>query len=556
MNRARARSSRAFVQRLADGGDREHRVAQLGRVTAADGDQHVGDRGLLQGVEPAGGPEVQQAQTAVVEQPHVAGMRVGVEPLAQHHQPQRGAEQDVGELVLIDPGPLQPSGIRHAGAVQPFHHQHPRRAELVEDGRDADLRDVGQPGGHLGHVAGFGAEIEFGAEVAGELGGQVTDPVGGPPRGAGLDHAGQPAQDGQVAVDRLGDLRALDLDDDLLPARQDGQVGLGDGASRDRDPVELGEGLGHRPPDLLLHQRPHRPGVRRRDVFLQTGELAGQARGDDIGPGGQHLTQLDEHAAGFIQSQAGLPGGIGRLVRPSGAVPEAEIGTEPVPDGDTDDLQVAAGTPGRPPDGPHRMRQRDAKRRGRGTFPRPDRKLPASRGDHGENDHEDDRVPGEPWCPGIPVSHQQGQCPAGEESGETADQDADPGPLPHTEKAARQPGHKQYRDQVPQDDRGGEQVDRPGGGRACRQAGYAGPPAQSLIHVLTPRSGRAGTGGRLACPPGMLPALPLVPIPAQPTCRPQTGCPHGPDLDAFEQLLLHRGVPAAVTFALLTAGTR
>ena len=257
----------------------------------------------------------------------------------------------------------------------------PAAWRVFEDGRDADLRDVGQPGGHLGHVAGLGAEIEFGAQVAGELGGQISHPVGGPPHGAGLDHAGQPAQDGQIAVDRLHDLRALDLDDDLLPARQDRPVGLGDGAGRDRGPVEPGEGLGNRPPDLLLYQRPHRLGVRGRDVLLEMGELAGQARGDDIGPGGQYLTQLDEHAVGFVQSQAGLPGGIGRLVRSFGAVPEAEIGTEPVPDGDTDDLQVAAGTPGRPPDGPQRTRQRGGKRRSRRAFPRSDQKLPADRGD-------------------------------------------------------------------------------------------------------------------------------------------------------------------------------
>jgi hypothetical protein len=52
----------------------------------------------------------------------------------------------------------------------------------------------------------------------------------------------------------------------------------------------------------------------------------------------------------------------------------------------------------------------------------------------------------------------------------------------------------------------------------------------------------------------MLPALPVVPIPAQPTCRPQTGCPQGPDLDALEQL--RRGVPAAVTFAFADSGNK
>ena len=160
-----------------------------------------------------------------------------------------------------------------------------------------------------------------------------------------------------------------------------------------------------------------------------------------------------------------------------------------MPGGDTDDLQVAAGTPGRPPEGPHRMRERGDKRRSRGTFSRPDQELPASRGDHGENGHEDDRVPFVPRCPDVTVSHQQGQCPAGQPSGEPADQHADPRAPPHSEKAARQPGQKQCREQAPREEhRRGERVDSPSAERGRRQAGSTGPPGQSLIHLLTSRS--------------------------------------------------------------------
>jgi hypothetical protein len=115
--------------------------------------------------------------------------------------------------------------------------------------------------------------------------------------------------------------------------------------------------------------------------------------------------------------------------------------------------------------------QRALDEHGCGTLSRPDQELPASRGDHGENDHEDDRVPGEPWCPGVSVSHQQGQCPAGEESGETADQDADPGTPPHPEKAARQPCHKQYRDQVPKMIEGASRLIDPGPGVPAARLG-------------------------------------------------------------------------------------
>ena len=76
-----------------------------------------------------------------------------------------------------------------------------------------------------------------------------------------------PRTPGEVAANTIGWAPCADL----LPARQDRPVGLGDGAGRDRVPVEVGKGLGNRPPDLLLHQRPHRVGVRGRDVLLETG---------------------------------------------------------------------------------------------------------------------------------------------------------------------------------------------------------------------------------------------------------------------------------------------
>ena len=74
--------------------------------------------------------------------------------------------------------------------------------------------------------------------------------------------------------------------------------------------------------------------------------------------------------------------------------------------------------------------------------------------------------------------------------------------------------------------------------------------------MLTSRSGRAVLAGALPARHGVLPALPLVPIPAQPARRPRTGCPRGLDLDALGQLVLHRGVPAAVTFAFADSGNK
>ena len=56
------------------------RVAELGRVRWRMPISMSARPGLLQGVERADRAEVEEGQSAIVEQPHVAGMRVGVEP--------------------------------------------------------------------------------------------------------------------------------------------------------------------------------------------------------------------------------------------------------------------------------------------------------------------------------------------------------------------------------------------------------------------------------------------------------------------------------------------
>ena len=100
-------------------------------------------------------------------------------------------------------------------------------------------------------------------------------------------------------------------------------------------------------------------------------------------------------------------------------------------------------------------------------------------------------------------------------------------------RAARRPGESQRREQAPREDhRRGEQVDRPSAARNCRQAGFAGPPGQILVHLLTSRSGRGARAGALADRQGVLPALPLVAIPGRPASRKR---PVGSarDLDGF-----------------------
>ena len=89
-----------------------------------------------------------------------------------------------------------------------------------------------------------------------------------------LDERQQQHRVAQVGLDRLGDPRVLDLDDDLVAVEGRRAVDLADRGGGERALVEVGEHLLERPAELLAHAA-SRGGERdRRDVVAERGELA------------------------------------------------------------------------------------------------------------------------------------------------------------------------------------------------------------------------------------------------------------------------------------------
>ena len=88
-----------------------------------------------------------------------------------------------------------------------------------------------------------------------------------------LDQRQQQHRVAQVGLDRLGDPRVLDLDDDIVAVERRRSVDLADRRRRERTLVELGEDAAERSAELVSHQPLELRERDRRDVVAELGEL-------------------------------------------------------------------------------------------------------------------------------------------------------------------------------------------------------------------------------------------------------------------------------------------
>ena len=85
-------------------------------------------------------------------------------------------------------------------------------------------------------------------------------------------------------------------------------MGRGEAPGRGGFGIELGEHLGHGCAHLLLDDRPGLVEGERRHPVLQLAELLDEIGWHQIGPGGEHLPQLDEGGAQVLEGHADLDG--------------------------------------------------------------------------------------------------------------------------------------------------------------------------------------------------------------------------------------------------------
>jgi hypothetical protein len=274
-------------------------------------------------------------------------MGVGVEHTVEHDLPQHELQQAAGQRLPVK-GLVGDDlvGGSQRRPVQPLHDQDPFGAQRpMRDGDPHRAVPAGARGRHRRHVARLDPEVQLLADRVGEAVGQVADADRPRPAGAALQRPCQPRHDVQVALDHRADPGPLHLHGHLGAGPQAGGVHLGDGGRRQRLAVEPGEHLVDRPAELGGEHLLHLPPWRRGGLVPQAAQLVGELRGEQVGSGRQHLTELHEGDPALVQrlpQRPRQPRAAARRVqlRPP---PPAQVRGEAVADRDAADLGVPAG---------------------------------------------------------------------------------------------------------------------------------------------------------------------------------------------------------------------
>jgi hypothetical protein len=208
--------------------------------------------------------------------------------------------------------------------------------------------------------------------------------------------------------------------------------------------IKGGEHLLDGPAQLGLEQLADRLRRGRGDLVLEPAQLGHHPGREQVGAGRQHLAELDEHAAAFLQGLAQTPGGrcgrgCGLL---AGRLAQAQERPEAVLDGDPGDLGVAGQAAAGAADGPQRVGDRPQAALGPGQGARLGQELGPDGGRHGEHGREHPQVAGEPGGAGVAGGDGQGQGEGGQPSGGPGDHGGRPGAR-HPEQPAGEPGDGQ-----------------------------------------------------------------------------------------------------------------
>ena len=206
------------------------------------------------------------------------------------------------------------------------------------------LRVFGLRQRHRRHVAGFHAVVEFVAEAGREVVGKLLHAEFLTPRRRALELRGQPECDVEVPFDQMHDPRSLHLDGHRFPGDQRRPVHLPDRGCGQGDFVERGEHRLDGLAELGFEQTANVGPLRRRHPLLKQGELREELLREQIGAGGENLTEFHERSTGILER----PAQRSRLLGAFSGAGDRRIGVQPkwnesVPQGDPGDLGVAAG---------------------------------------------------------------------------------------------------------------------------------------------------------------------------------------------------------------------
>ena len=278
--------------------------------------QHVSDRGLLDRVEAPDRTEVDEPESVLVDDEHVAGVGVGVEEAVAQDLLEEAAHEPATQLGAVEVGAVEVLGVGQREADEPLLHQQSPAAQAGIHLRDPDRVALAEQRRHLGHRLGLAPEVELGAQPLRELVEQLAGTESLPDCRPALREVREECERSEIALhDRL-DARPLHLDHDLLAGVQPRAVGLAHGRRGQRLPVELREHGLDLAADLGLDGRLDQLDGLGGHPILQLGELRTDLGREQVHPCRGDLAQLDVDAAGLLQ-HATKPraGAFGRVLR-------------------------------------------------------------------------------------------------------------------------------------------------------------------------------------------------------------------------------------------------
>ena len=238
-------------------------------------------------------PHVDQPDAEVRGDEHVAGVRVGVEEAVHQDLLEVGAEQFLGERAAVHLHARQRAELGDLFPRHVPHGEHARGGVVPHGAGHHDAGEVAQVLAQRGEVLRLGAVVQLGEQRPPELGQQVGGAVAPAGLGVAVQELGDVLQRVQVGDDLLADARALHLDGHLRPVAQAGAVHLPQRGGGQRLRVEVRERLGHAHAQLGRDDALHL-GVRERGhVVLEPGQRLHVRLGQEVGAGGQELSELD-----------------------------------------------------------------------------------------------------------------------------------------------------------------------------------------------------------------------------------------------------------------------
>ena len=233
--------------------------------------------------------------------PDVAGMGVGMEIIVAEHLLVEDAHRFCRQRLAVDAALVEFGNGVGGNAMHTLHDQDFFAGQRPDHFRHRQIRTVLPEPAHQTGVGGFALQIAFGQQCTFQFADHImrTDFVG--MRMQAAESIGQQTHQRDIGPDAGFDVGTQHFHNDLAAVLQPCRMHLGNRGRSQRLVIEALEHCRQWLAETGFNQSPclcRRKGLH---LITQTGQLIGDVGGKQIAARGQHLTELDEQRAEFLQ---------------------------------------------------------------------------------------------------------------------------------------------------------------------------------------------------------------------------------------------------------------